>query len=195
MILAAAVVLGLMVSLACHGRRAFSVIASIPLRSAWLVLLAIALQLPLLRAAGGPSDLVRVQQSLFLVSYLFLLAFVWRNWRLGAILLIGLGIAGNLTAVVANGGFMPITPQTVAKINPGSTVLHWPEGIHYGHSKDMILSQERTRLWVLTDIQVVPPPFPWPTAFSVGDLLIAMGVVALLVAPQSIVKRRTNCEA
>jgi hypothetical protein len=195
MILAAAVVLGLMASLAFHGRRAFTVIASIPLRSVWLVLLAIALQLPLLRAAGGPPDLVRAQQALFLISYLFLLAFVWRNWRLGAIVLIGLGIAGNLTAVVANGGLMPITPQTVARINPGSTMLHWPEGIHYGHSKDIILSQERTHLWVLADILVVPAPFPWPTAFSVGDLLIAVGVVALLVVPQSIVKRRTNCGA
>jgi hypothetical protein len=30
---------------------------------------------------------------------------------------------------------------------------------------------------------VLPAPFPWPTAFSLGDLLIAVGVVILLQRP------------
>ena len=75
---------------------------------------------------------------------------------------------------------MPITPETLVKINPGSTVEYWPEGIHYGYSKDVILAEEDTRLGVLSDRLVVPPPFPRPTAFSIGDLLIAAGIVVLL---------------
>jgi Sec-independent protein translocase protein TatA len=30
---------------------------------------------------------------------------------------------------------------------------------------------------------VLPPPFPWPTAFSLGDLLIAAGIIVLLQGP------------
>lgn len=191
MILAAAVVVGLVGSLARYRSRALSRIASIPLRSAWLVLLAVALQVPLLRTPAGPPQGLRIQQGLFLASYPLLLVFVWRNRRLGAVLIIGLGVVGNLLPIATNGGFMPISPQTLVTINPGSTVEQWPERIHYGFSKDIVLEQENTTLWPLSDILVVPPPFPWPTALSIGDLTIAVGIVALLLqAPQSPQKHR-----
>jgi len=41
-------------------------------------------------------------------------------------------------------------------------------------------------LWVLSDILVLPPPFPWPAAFSLGDLLIATGIVILLQGPRAV---------
>jgi hypothetical protein len=195
MILAAAVVRGLVLSLARHKTRAFSRIASIPLRSAWLALLALAFQLPLLRAPAGPTQGLRAQQALLLVSYLLLLLFVWRNRRLGAVLIVGAGVACNLLVVLANQGFMPITPQTLVRINPASSVEQWSEGTHYGYSKDIILVQENTRVWPLSDILAIPPPFPWPTAFSAGDLILAAGIVLLLAAPEWILERRIRDEA
>jgi hypothetical protein len=78
---------------------------------------------------------------------------------------------------------MPIAPQTLVHINPGSTLDQWPVGYHYGNSKDVILLQQDTTMWVLSDILVLPPPFPWPAAFSVGDLVIALGIVVLLQGP------------
>ncbi len=183
MILAWAVVLGLVASLVRHRSRIASRIAAISLRSAWLALLALALQYPLLRAPGGSTQELRVEQVLFLVSHLLLLAFVWRNRQSLGIQILGSGVLCNLAAILANGGFMPITPETLVKINPGSAPGQWPIGIHYFHSKDVILSQEETRLWVLSDILVLPPPFPWPTAFSLGDLLLAAGIIVLLQGP------------
>lgn len=180
MILALAVVAGLIVSLIRHRGHAASQIASIPLRSAWLALLAFALQIPLLRAPLAPTQQLCLQQGLFLGSHLLLLVFVWRNWRLVGIQIVGLGVICNLLVILANGGFMPITPETLVRINPGSTLQQWPVGLHYGHSKDVILLQADTLLWALSDILLLPPPFPWPTAFSAGDLLIALGIMVLL---------------
>jgi Family of unknown function (DUF5317) len=180
MILALAVVVGLAIGLVRHRDRAFQRIAAIPLRSAWLALAALALQWPLLRAPAGPVQRVGVQQALFLLSHLLLLGFVWRNWRLPGIRIVGLGVVCNLLAIAANGGFMPITPETLVQINPGSTLAQWPVGAHYGYSKDIILLREDVRLWALSDMLVIPPPFPRPTAFSVGDLLLAVGIVTLL---------------
>ena len=194
MILAAAVIVGPAASLLRHRRRTLSRIASIPLRSAWLVLLALALQLPLLRAAPASIQDLRVQQALFLLSYPLLLVFVWRSRRLGAILIVGLGIACNLVVVVANGGWMPISPEALTRINPGSVVEQWPTETHYNHSKDIILARKDTRLRALSDALIAPPPFPWPTAFSVGDLVIAIGVVFLLLAPEWMVERRNGRE-
>jgi len=183
MILALAVILGLIASAIRHRSETASQIASIPLRAPWLALVALALQVPLLRAPFGPTQQVTAAQALFLLSHLLLLMFVWLNWRLVGIEIVGLGVLCNLIVVLANGGFMPITPQTLVRINPGSTLEQWTVGFHYGGSKDVILLQQETTLWVLSDILVLPPPFPWPTAFSVGDLLIALGIIVMLQGP------------
>jgi hypothetical protein len=180
MILAAAVVLGLAISLDRHRGHAFSRIAAIQLRSAWLALLAICLQLPLLRAPMVPSGNLGVEMVLFVGSLLLLLVFVWRNRRLAGVLILGVGVVCNLLVIMANGGFMPITPETLVEINPGSTVEQWPEGVHYGNSKDVIRERENTELWALSDILVSPLAFPVPIAFSLGDLVIAVGIVVLL---------------
>jgi hypothetical protein len=195
MILAAAVALGLAVSLARHGSRAFGQIAAIRLRSAWLAILALALQLPLLRASAGAIEDLRPHRVLLLLSYLLLLLFVWRNRRRGAILIVGVGLVCNLLVILTNRGFMPITPQILVRINPTDSAQQWLEGTHYGYSKDIILAQEDTRLWLLSDVLAVPPPFPWPTAFSVGDLILAAGIVVLLAAPEWDWERRTRDEA
>lgn len=180
MILALAVILGVVASLIQYRGRTASQIASIPLCYTWLALLALALQVPLLRTPSGPTKPLGVQQSLFLLSHLLLLAFVWINRRLTGIQILGIGVLCNILVIAANDGFMPITPETLVRINPGSTWGQWPLGYHYGGSKDIILPRVRTDLWLLSDILILPPPFPWPTAFSIGDVLIGVGIVVLL---------------
>lgn len=180
MILALAVILGLIASLVRHRGRAVEQITSMPLHLPWLALLALILQYPLLRTPTGSIQQVVVQQVLFLLSHLLLLIFVWQNRHLPGIRFIGVGVICNLLVILANGGFMPITPETLVRINPGSIADDWPTGIHYGHSKDIILPRQETTLWLLSDILVAPPPFPWPVAFSLGDLLLAAGIVVLL---------------
>ena len=191
MIMGAAVVLGLAASLVRYRSRAISRIGSIRLHWAWLALLALAFQVPMLRAPAGPADRFLVEQTLLLTSYLLLAFFVWCNRRQGALLIAGVGIICNLVVILANQEFMPITPQTLATINPGSSEQSWIEGTHYGYSKDIILARGNTRLWPLSDVLAIPPPFPWPTAFSPGDLILAAGIVVLLVVPEWIIERRT----
>lgn len=180
MILASAVVLGLLVSLARYRDRAFRRIASIPLHWAWVAPLALALQVPLLRSPAGPVEEIRLQQALFLASHLLLLAFFWRNRQLVGILIVAVGVLCNLLVISGNSGLMPIAPETLVRINPGSAVEQWPADVHYGYSKDVILARENTRLRALSDTLVLPPPWPWPTAFSAGDLVIASGIIVLL---------------
>jgi hypothetical protein len=188
MILALAVILGLFASLIRHRTQIASQLANISLNSAWLAILALALQYPLLRAPFGPTQLVNVQQALFLLSHLLLLTFVWQNRQLTAMWVVGLGLFCNLLVILANGGFMPISPETLTRINPGTTLDQWPAHFHYGYSKDVILSRQDTNLWALSDILMLSPPFPWPTAFSLGDLMIGVGIVLLLRGPRASLK-------
>ncbi len=186
MILALAVVAGVIASAIRNRGQTTGQIASLQLDEAWLALVALALQLPLLRAPSGPTQQVAVGQILLLLSHLLLLAFVWQNRRLPGLWIVGLGVICNLAVILANGGLMPITPETLVQINPGSTLDQWTAGAHYGYSKDVILGRGETALWALSDILVLPPPFPWPTAFSLGDLLIALGIVVLLQGPMNL---------
>ena len=186
MILAFAVIVGLIAALIRHRGLAVGQIGAIPLRSAWLAFLALALQIPLLRAPFAAPQQLGAQQTLFLLSHLLLLAFIWHNRRIIGIQIVGVGVLCNLLVVLANGGLMPITPETLVRINPGSALDQWPVGFHYGYSKDVILPRADTVLWLLSDILVMPPPFIWPTAFSLGDLLIAIGIVVLLQGPLSL---------
>ena len=183
MILALAVALGLIAALVRHRGRIFDRIAAISLRSAWLAILALILQWPLLQAQAGPVQSIQVQQALFLLSHVLLLIFVWRNRRVTGIQVIGLGVICNLVVIVANGGLMPITPETLTQINPGTAPEQWQTGLHYGYSKDIILLREEIRFWALSDVLVISHLFPRPTAFSVGDLVIALGIILLLQGP------------
>jgi hypothetical protein len=186
MILSLAVVLGLIASVIRHRSETASQIASISLRSPWLALIALVLQVPLLWAPFGPTQEVTASKAAFLFSHLLLLTFVWLNRRVLGIRIVGIGVLCNLLVILTNGGLMPITPQTLVRINPWSALDQWTLGFHYGRSKDVILLQHETALWALSDILVLPPPFPWPTAFSLGDLLIAGGIILMLQGPVSL---------
>jgi hypothetical protein len=85
----------------------------------------------------------------------------------------------NLLAIVANGGFMPVSPDTLARLHPGTSPDQWETG-HHSYSKGITLARPETLLWQLSDTFVIPPPFPFPAAFSLGDVFIAGGVFLLL---------------
>lgn len=117
--------------------------------------------------------------GVMLFSYLLLFVFVWLNRRMLGVLVIGMGLLLNLTVILANGGYMPTSPEALQR---GGYISSSPivSGTRLAKSKDIILSREETRLWFLSDTLVIPPPFPWPTVFSVGDVVIAAGTFLLV---------------
>jgi hypothetical protein len=141
------------------------------LRALWLAPAAVLCQVPLWQAWGDSS----LRAALFLLSYALLVALCALNWHVKPMRLLALGFSLNWLVVAANGGFMPISPETMASLNPGTRPADWPTGLLRAGSKDIVLPAAQTRLYLLSDIWVVGPPFPLPTAFSVGDLLIWLG--------------------
>ncbi len=147
---------------------------------AFLALLA---QVAAVRAPFGDDDLPR--RILFVLSYLLLLAFVAANLSRIGIAVIGAGLLLNFAAIIANGGLMPITPETALKSGalPSDAQLgHWLPG-----SKDVLLERGDAHLWFLGD------RFTWDAmssvvrAFSLGDVVLMLGLVVTildLVAPR-----------
>ena len=114
--------------------------------------------------------------ALFLVgTQICLLAFIWLNREQPGFLILGAGLAFNLLVIVANGGWMPISPQVVNQLFPNMQGATLDIGERVGWSKDILLLPSETAFWWLSDRLLLPTWFPQRAAFSAGDILIAAG--------------------
>lgn len=149
-------------------------LSDIHLRLGAAAFLAVALQFLAIFAPLGSDDLRRV---LFVLSYLSLLAFVALNLRRPGLVVLGAGVILNFLPVITNGGLMPITPQTLEKTGDV------PEGVEIGewvpHSKDVLKNREDIHFYALSDRLTIDGQSV-VRAFSIGDVVIAAGVVITL---------------
>lgn len=150
------------------------------LRLYGLVLIAFTLQailifLPVWNSYGSSARL-----GAMLISYAMLGGFVWANRQLPGVWLLGLGLLANGLVIFANGGFMPVTFEALRAAGMSRLVTGSAPGTIVMGSKDVLLPYEATRLSFLSDIFVLPPPFPITGVFSVGDILIAVGIFFLV---------------
>lgn len=162
-----AIAIGLLVGSILGGR--WSALGSIPFRWAPLVLLGFLAQIVLFSdavaervGAAGPL--------LYVVSTLMVGAAVVRNLRIPGIPLIVLGAASNMAAILANGGFMPAAPGALASLGKSAPTIY---------SNSAVVAQPAFEL--LTDRFALPRWVPFANVFSVGDVLLSVGVVMLIV--------------
>lgn len=149
-----------------------------PIRSEWLILVAIAPQVVAFFLPGVRRSISQEIAAIALISsQTLLLIFVWLNRRQAGFWLLGLGLVLNLGVILLNGGLMPISPQTILKLAPDAPIEELKMGERIGGSKDILLSENETRLALLSDRFVFPSWFPNRVAFSLGDGLIAIGVI------------------
>ncbi len=179
MILAAAVLVAVIIGLVRGG--SLQRLANLPLRWGWVALIAFGLQIYLIYFPEPVSaGLVSPRVGLLVLSYSLLIAVVWQNRALPGIWLLGAGLIANFAVMLLNGGYMPITAEALAQVGHARNALSSETGARVLATKDIVLPREATIAWWLSDIFVLPPPFPIPSVFSIGDVLIALGVFWLL---------------
>jgi hypothetical protein len=128
-----------------------------------------------------------------LASQILLLGFVWLNRRFRGMPTLIFGVVLNLAVMSANSGFMPISPQTASRVVSKDVLLDIHPGGRIG-TKDILLHPQDTRFEWLADRFLTPIWSPYQVAFSLGDVLIAIGAFWLLARPGSplqITKRGT----
>jgi hypothetical protein len=131
-----------------------------------------------------PSTRSRIPETtasiLFISSLTILIAFSLLNIRKTSFWPVIAGFLLNVAVILSNGGWMPISPQTAQKIMPAGSVDLLKIGQRIGYSKDILLTREETRLWFLSDRLTLPQWVNYGVAFSVGDLLLFIGIIWLL---------------
>ena len=108
--------------------------------------------------------------AIYIASTAAVFVAVARNWRLAGMWAVALGALSNLVAITANGGFMPADAAALAAAGFGGPG---------DHTNSVVLADPALR--PLTDIYALPAWMPLANVFSLGDVLIGVGVVAVIV--------------
>jgi hypothetical protein len=163
--------LGLMLAFLAwrFGRSGLARLATLRLRGGVLALLACLAQLT--------SVLTHQRRlELLLVSAALLAGFCWLNRRQAGITLATLGITLNMAVMAANGGTMPISPEALARMSD----IRVESGTALRFSKDIVLTDGEAALAWLGDRLSLPGPLARLAVWSIGDVLLLVGVGRLL---------------
>jgi len=147
--------------------RSLAPLARLELRRVWLVWASIGTQLVITLVPSFPNTLGEV---LHLATFAASGLFAWSNRHIPGTLVIAAGAALNLTAIAANGGTMPASAwawrtagfDTLTGGFENSNVVH------------------TARLQFLGDVFAIPHGWPLANVFSVGDVIIVIGVAVFV---------------
>jgi hypothetical protein len=163
-----ALVIGLAVGFLVGGRPAG--LSLLQFRWPWVMLGGLFVQVLLF------SDLVssRIGDAgppIYAVSTAAVVLAVVANRRITGMPVVALGAASNFAAIMANGGYMPAALDALqAHSRVTSTV----------YSNSVVV--QNPALAPLTDIFALPAWLPFANVFSIGDVLIGIGVAIVIVA-------------
>jgi uncharacterized protein DUF5317 len=133
---------------------------------AWLAVVGLVIQVLLFSTRFGASLGNGVGEAIYVASTGMVLVAVWRNLAVPGLALVALGAIANLIAIVANGGVMPTTVEALTAAGLS---------VEDGFSNSAVLADPA--LAPLTDIFAIPAGLPFSNVFSIGDVLIALGIV------------------
>jgi hypothetical protein len=174
--------LGLIVGRVLGGR--LSALADTAIRGKKYAFAAIALQVAAFPSGALPwGTSTTVARALWLLSDLLLITMLVLNRRRPGMLVVAAGLASNTTAILANGGLMPVLASALRGA-----------GRHYRiHNNSIELV--RPRLAPLVDRWAAPHWLPLGNVFSVGDVLVAVGTVITIACAMRIGGDRASAPA
>ena len=135
---------------------------------AWLAIAGLLVQVVLFSPAVA-DRIGDLGPAVYVLSTLAVLVAVLRNWRIPGLAIVAIGAACNLVAIAANGGVMPASPEAVAALGREAAA---------GFSNSVVMVDPALR--PLTDIFALPAGVPGANVFSIGDVLIGVGVATVI---------------
>lgn len=135
---------------------------------AWLAIVGLLVQVVLFSTpvAGLVGD---AGPAVYVASTAAVLVAVLRNWRTPGMALVAVGAGSNLLAIVANGGVMPASPEAVESLGQEASA---------GFSNSVVMTDPALR--PLTDIFALPAWLPGANVFSIGDVLLGVGIATVI---------------
>lgn len=158
---------GIVLGLLLGGR--LGSLAGFHFRWGWLAVAGLLVQVVLFTPSGDALA-GSAGPAIYIASTLAVFVAVLRNLRLAGMPVVALGALSNLAAITANGGAMPADPTALA--TAGIPIED--------HLNSVVLADPALR--PLTDIFAIPAWLPMANVFSIGDVLIAVGIAWTIAA-------------
>jgi hypothetical protein len=162
-----AIPIGVVVGLLLGGR--IERLSQLQFEWAWLAVAGLAIQVVLFSTSIGDTLPPGVGEAIYVASTGMVLIAVWRNLAVPGLALVAVGAISNLAAIVANDGVMPTTVEALRTAGMASEA---------GFSNSAALPDPA--LAPLTDIFAIPAALPLANVFSIGDVLIAVGLIVTI---------------
>jgi hypothetical protein len=144
-------------------------LASVRFEWAWLAVGGLLVQVLLFSPLVTDRIDAGLGAAIYVASTAAVLVAVLRNIRVPGLAFVALGAVSNLAAVIANGGVMPTTTEALASAGLEPTS---------GLSNSAVLATPV--LAPLTDVYALPAWLPLANVFSIGDVLIGLGIVVVI---------------
>ncbi|HET9084982.1 MAG TPA: DUF5317 domain-containing protein [Candidatus Limnocylindrales bacterium] len=162
-----AIPIGVVIGLLVGGR--IERLSRLQFRWAWLAVAGLAIQIVLFSTSIADTLRPGVGEAIYVASTGMVLIAVWRNLAVPGLALVAVGAISNLAAIVANDGVMPTTVEALRTAGMATEP---------GFSNSAVLPDPA--LAPLTDIFAIPAALPLANVFSIGDVLIAVGLIATI---------------
>lgn len=159
--------IGLLLGYLLGGRPAG--LSAIKFRWTWLAIAGFVTQI-ILFSAPVSDRIGDAGPLIYVASTAMVLTAVVANLRIPGMILVAIGAASNLAAIVANGGYMPASAAAVAAVGRGEIVTY---------SNSAVIPSPA--LEPLTDVIALPTWLPFTNIISIGDLLIGTGIAVVIV--------------
>lgn len=158
----------------------FANLGTLRLRGVLLVFAALGIQLLTFPTPWWPQPpLAPVSAIAHIASYVLIAVFVVINRRVRGIVGIALGGFLNVVVIVANGGHMPSKLSALAASGNVEAATHLAE--NPGRTVGNVVAMgPDTRLNILGDRMYLPQWVPFGASFSIGDAVLAIGMLWLI---------------
>jgi Family of unknown function (DUF5317) len=163
-----AVVIGLVVGVLGRGR--LDGLAELRFRFGGVIVAGLLIQVALFSSQMN-AWIGNAGPPIYVLSTTAVILAVLANRSIRAMPIVALGAACNLAAIVANGGYMPAADSALKALDKVPLTVY---------SNSVVVPD--AALAALTDIFALPSWLPWANVFSIGDVIIAVGVAAVIVS-------------
>ncbi len=170
------VLIGLIIGFLRGGR--IAQLGRLPLKITWLIPISLVIQLLIFPLFVAQPVIAWGTQYFHIGSYLLLVVFVVINRRVVPLVSAGIGMMANFIVIVVNGGYMPVSVTALSRMGAETVIALLQQYEYFGN---VVLMSEKTALNFLGDILYLPPFIPFAAPFSIGDVIISIGIGWLVV--------------
>ncbi|HHV18783.1 MAG TPA: DUF5317 domain-containing protein [Thermoanaerobacterales bacterium] len=152
-------------------------LVEIPIKNIEFIFMSFAIRyLPLILKGSLLNLAIRFNWLVVTVPYMLLLYALITNFHIRAMGLVALGVFMNYIVIFANGWKMPVSlwALELTRLEGLKELLFDPNYLYH------TAVDSTTKLKFLADVIPMPPPYPKPRVFSIGDLTMSLGLFFLI---------------